>query len=200
MGFEGMDHTDGAVGVLDPEDAKQAVPDPEPDRTDPTAGETVFTRQVRFITAICAFGAGLLHLLAMIDHRASPTLARSFLAVAAIQIVWGVLLIVEPRKIFVLIGGLATAGSIAVWVLSRTKGISWFPGLEEVEGLGWRDVVTQFYQLLAVAGATIVLLPASAFKPAGKRVEALPIAIFAVFAMAVMAVLYAATHGGGHAH
>ena len=55
-----------------------------------------------------------------------------------------------------------------MWVLSRTKGISWFPGLEEVEALGWRDVVTQFYQLLAVAGAAILLLPASAFKPAGK--------------------------------
>ena len=85
-----------------------------------------------------------------------------------------------------------------MWVLSRTKGISWFPGLEDVEGLGWRDVVTQFYQLLAVAGAAILLLPASAYKPAGKRIEVLPIAVFAVFAMSVMAVLYAATHAGGH--
>jgi len=193
-----MDHTDGAVGVLDPVDAAPAAPDPELGRADPTAGETVFTRQVRYITAICSFGAALLHILAMIDHRGFPTLARSFLALAAIQIVWGVLLIVEPRKIFVLVGGLATAGAITVWVLSRTKGISWFPGLEDVEGLGWRDVVTQFYQLLAVAGAAILLLPASAFKPAGKRIEVLPIAVFAVFAMSVMAVLYAATHAGGH--
>jgi hypothetical protein len=195
-----MDHGEGAVGILDPEDVDSGRSAADPTDAGSGATETVFTRQVRYITAICSLGAGLLHVLAMIDHRDSPTLARGFLAIAAVQVVWGVLLIVDPRKIFVLIGGLATAGAIGVWVFSRTKGISWFPGLDHVEPLGWRDVVTQFYELLAVAGAAILLLPASAFKPAGKRVEVLPIAVFAVFAMAVMAVLYAATHSGGHAH
>jgi hypothetical protein len=195
-----MDHNEAAVGVLDPEDAQASRSSADSTDAGPSPSETVFSRQIRYITAICSFGAGLLHVLAMIDHRGSPTLARSFLAIAAVQVVWGVLLIVDPRKIFVLIGGLATAGAIGVWVFSRTKGISWYPGLDHVEPLGWRDVVTQFYQLLAVAGAAILLLPASAFKPAGKRVEVLPIAVFAVLAMAVMAVLYAATHSGGHAH
>jgi hypothetical protein len=181
-------------------DAVASEPPDTPSPPDPTAGETVFTRQVRYITAICSWGAALLHILAMIDHRGEPTLARSFLGIAAVQVIWGVLLIVDPRKVFVLIGGLATAGAIAVWVFSRTKGISWYPGLDHVEPLGWRDVVTQFYQLLALAGAAILLLPASVYRPAGKRVEVLPIAIFAVFAMAVMAVLYAATHAGGHVH
>ena len=112
---------------------------------------------------------------------------------------WGVLLIVEPRKIFVLIGGLATAGAIVVWVFSRTKGISWFPGLEEVEGLGWRDVVTQFYQLLASrARRSCCSRRARSSRPASAS-RSLPIAVFAVFAMAVMAVLYAATHGGARA-
>ena len=109
-----MDHTDGAVGVLDPVDAAPAAPDPEPGRADPTAGETVFDapgplhrpRSVRSPRACCTS-------LAMIDHRGHTRRSRrAFLAIAAIQIVWGVLLIVEPRKIFVLLGGLATAGAI----------------------------------------------------------------------------------------
>jgi hypothetical protein len=167
---------------------------------DPTAGETVLVRQLRYFVAICSFSAGLLHVLAMIDHRDEPTLARAFLAIAAIQIVWGVLLIVEPRRLFVLLGTLVTASAIVVWVFTRTKGISWFPGLDHVEALGWRDVVTQFFQLLAVAGATVLLLPASVHRPAGKRIEATPIAVMALLAMLALAVLYAATHGSGHTH
>jgi hypothetical protein len=177
----------------------------EPARAEPlsevrTGGETVLVRQVRYFVAICSFAAALLHIIAMVDHRDEPTVARAFLAVAAIQIAWGVLMIVDPRKLYVLVGALATAGAIVVWVFSRTKGISWFPGLEPVETLGWKDVVTQFFQLLALAGATVVLLPASVHKPAGKKVEALPIAIMAVLAMLALAVLYSATHGTGHAH
>src|SRR5262245_1630234 len=176
------------------------VDESHPPVDDPTAGETVLVRQIRYFVAICSFSAGLLHILAMIDHRAEPTVARGFLAVAAVQIVWGVLLIVEPRRLFVLLGALATAGAIVVWVFSRTKGISWFPGLEPVESLGWKDVVTQFFQLLALAGAVILLLPASVHQPAGKKVEATPIAIMALLAMLALAVLYGATHGVGHTH
>jgi len=162
--------------------------------------ETVLVRQIRFFTAICTFAAGLLHLLAVIDHRGEPTLARGFLAVGAIQIAFGLLLLLDPRRIFVIVGVVVTAGSILVWVYSRTKGISWFPGLDHVEALGWRDVVTQFFQLLALAGATVLLLPASVHKPAGKRIELVPVAVMAVLAMLTIAVLYAATHGVGHTH
>ena len=136
----------------------------------------------------------------MIDHRGEPTLARGFLAVAAIQIVWGVLLIVDPRRLFVLVGALATAGSIVVWVFSRTKGISWFPGLDHVEALGWRDVVTQFFQLLALAGAAVLLLPASVHQPAGKTIERRSDRdLRGARRCSTLAVLYAATHAGGHA-
>ena len=194
-----MDETNGAVGVLDRDEDEPAAADPEVGRTDPTAGETIFTRQVRYMTAICSFAAGLLHLLAMAAHADHhPTVGRAFLAIAVVQIVWGVLLMIEPRRVFVLLGGLATVGAIVVWVFSRTKGISWFPGLEDVEPLEWRDVVTQFFQLLAVAGAAIVLLPVSVYRTAGKRIELIPIAVFAVLTMTTLAVLYAATYDYVH--
>jgi hypothetical protein len=195
-----MEQTQGLVGVLDRDEPVRDSPTPtEPTRDDPTANETVLVRQIRYFVAICSFAAGLLHLLAMAAHADHhPTLGRAFLAVAVVQIVWGGMLLVDPRRIVVALGALATVASIVVWVFSRTKGISWFPGLNEVEPLEWRDVVTQFFQILAVAGAIVLLLPASVHQPAGKRVEALPIAVMTVFAMGVLAVLYAATHGYVH--
>jgi len=196
----------GSVGVLDRELDRDDLRIEQASAA-PTAGEAVLTQQVRYYTAICAFGAGVLHLLAMAAHADHhPTLGRAFLAVAVLQIAWGLLLILEPRRIFVLAGAALTAGAIAVWVFSRTKGISWFPGLEDVEPLEWRDIVTQFFQLLAVAGAALLFVPRSWFRPAGDRaVAALPIAVFAVLAVLTLGVLYAATydythHEGGTEH
>jgi hypothetical protein len=98
----------------------------------------------------------------------------------------------------VIVGGIVTAAAIVVWVFSRTKGISWFPGLEDVEALDWRGVVTQFFQLLALAGYAVLVLPASVHKPAGNRVELVPVALMSVLAMLALSVLYGATHGVGH--
>ena len=194
-----MDHTDGAVGVLDPVDAAPAAPDPEPGRADPTAGETVFTRQVRYITAICSFGGALLHILAMIDHRGFPTLARSFLAIAAIQIVWGVLLIVEPRKIFVLLGGLATAGAIAVRVLLAHEGhLRGSPGSRTSKASDGATSSRSSTNCSRSQARRSCCCPRVRSSPPASASRCVPIAVFAVFAMAVMAVLYAATHAGGH--
>jgi len=171
----------------------------EPASAEPTASETVLVRQIRYFVAICSFAAGLLHLLAMVAHvDHHPTLGRAFLAIAAVQIVWAALLLIEPRRIVIALGAAATAGSIVVWIFSRTKGISWFPGLADVEPLEWRDVVTQFFQLLAVAGAVVLVLPASVHKPAGEKVEALPIALMSLVAMGAIAILYVATHDYTH--
>jgi hypothetical protein len=169
--------------------------------------ETVFTRQVRYFVAICSFAAGVLHVLAMTAHYGHhPTLGRAFLMVAIAQFVWAGLLITHPTRLVIALGALFTVGSILVWIFSRTTGISWFPGLDEVDPLEWRDVVCQFFQLLAVAGALVLLLPARVHEPAGDRVDVVPIAVMVVLAMLTVGVLYVATHdythgeGGGDGH
>jgi hypothetical protein len=196
------DQHEQALETLDPVEPApvEAAPvESPPPLPPPELSETILTRQIRYIVAICSFAAGLLHVLAMISHADhNDTAARGFLAVAVIQIVWGALLIIEPRRIIIALGALATVGAIGVWVLSRTKGISWWPGLDHAEPIEWRDAVTQFFQLLAVAGAVVMLLPAWVHKPAGKRVEVLPIAIFTALAVATLGVLYAATHDYVH--
>jgi hypothetical protein len=195
-----VDETPTAVAVMErDEPAVEKTPRAEPVPEVGTAGETVLVRQIRYFVAICSFAAGLLHILAMVAHvDHHPTVGRAFLATAAVQIVWGALLLIEPRRLVVALGAAATAGAIVVWIFSRTKGISWFPGLADVEPIEWRDVVTQFFQLLAVAGSVVLLLPTSVHKPAGKEIELIPVAVMAVLAMGALAVLYVATHGYVH--
>ena len=187
--------------AVDQDELEAQPPQPEPvDRSPevPVIEETVLVRQIRYFVAICSFAAGILHMLAMFDHEGEPALGRGFLAIALAQLLWGVLLIFEPRRIVVILGALVTIGAFVVWVYSRTKGISWYPGLDHVEALGWRDVVTQFYQLLAIAGAVILVLPASVHKPAGRRIEVAPIAVMAVLALGTLGLVYGATHGDVH--
>jgi hypothetical protein len=198
---EPMDIEEGDLVVLDPVETthNEVTVTTSAGAPDPDTGETIFGRQVRYFTAIMAFGAGVLHFLAMASHiGANPTLGRSFLAVAILQIAWGVVLIVEPRRAFIIAGAVVTVAAMVVWVFSRSKGISWYPGLH-VEPLEWRDVVTQFFQLLAIAGAVVLLLPAGVYKPAaGKKVELLPIAIMSILAIATLGILYIATYDNVH--
>jgi hypothetical protein len=189
------------VVAVDQDELEAQPPQPEPeDRTPetPVIEETVLVRQIRYFVAICSFAAGVLHILAMIDHDHHPAAARAFLFVAMIQIVWGALLLIDPNKIVVAVGAALTVGAIVAWVFTRTKGISWFPGLELPEPIEWRDTVTQLFQMLAVAGAVILLLPASVHKPAGKRIELIPIALMIVFTLGTLGILYAATHDYEH--
>jgi hypothetical protein len=164
-----------------------------------TISETVLTRQVRYLVAICSFAAGLLHVLAMTAHYGHhPTLGRAFLMVGALQIVWAAMLLTPTSRLVVILGALGTAGAMLVWIFSRTKGISWFPGLEHPEPIEWRDVVTQFFQLLALAGAVVMMLPERVHKPAGGRVELAPIAVMVGLAVLTLGVLYVATHDYSH--
>jgi hypothetical protein len=164
-----------------------------------TISETVLTRQVRYLVAICSFAAGLLHLLAMTAHYGHhPTLGRAFLMVGVLQIVWAAMLLTPTSRLVVIVGALGTAAAILVWIFSRTKGISWFPGLEHPEPIEWRDVVTQFFQLLALAGALVLLLPERVHEPAGDRVELAPVAVMVALAVLSLGVLYVATHDYSH--
>jgi hypothetical protein len=110
------------------------------------------------------------------------------------------MLVRSRSKVLVVAGIALQAGAIAVWVVSRTKGISWYPGLEEIEPIGWKDFTTQVFQFLAIAAASLLLVPASYFRPAadGEERSPVPIVVMGALAMAAVALVYAANHGVGH--
>ncbi len=128
------------------------------------------TRQIRLFVAICAFASGVLYLAEMAArYDTHPTLGRLYLMLAVLQVTWGALLLTQPSRLVYALGAVLTAVLVLAWVLTRTHGISWFPGLHEVQPLGWRDVVIQFFQLFAIAGAVILLLPATRARAGARR-------------------------------
>jgi hypothetical protein len=83
--------------------------------------------------AYASIGAGLIHGTAIGLHADHPTLSRIFLALAAAQVVWGVVAITLSTWSVVAMGSVLNAVAVGGWVLTRTTGISFISGLEIAE-------------------------------------------------------------------
>ena len=83
--------------------------------------------------AYASIGAGLIHGAAIGLHADHPTLSRIFLAMAAAQVVWGVVAITLSTWSVVAVGSVLNAAAVGGWVLTRTTGISFINGLEIAE-------------------------------------------------------------------
>lgn len=167
----------------------------------PAPPEPLVPHYARAGAAICALAAGAFHLLAMIDHMDHhAAVGRAFLGIAALQVLWAVMLVRSRERAVVAAGIALNVFAIVIWVLSRTQGISWFPGLEAVEPFGWRDITAEAFQLLAIVGATLLLVPARLFRTPddGEVRSPVPIIVMGVLAVATVAWVYGATHGQTH--
>jgi hypothetical protein len=182
-------------------DASDAPLDAPSAPVPPAPPESLLAGYVSWFVAICAFGAAALHVVAMVDHvDHHPTLGRAFLTVALLQVAWGALVVRTRSRALLVAGALGTALVSLVWVLSRTKGISWFPGLEEIEPIGWRDLLNETFQLLTIVGVVLLLAPRRLFaaNEGGEHLDRRPIAAMAVVAGLAVAFVYGATHGVAH--
>jgi hypothetical protein len=83
--------------------------------------------------AYASIGAGLIHGVAVGLHADHASLARVFMALAFVQMAWGIIAI-SRLQWSVVLGGFATnATAIVGWILTRTSGISFISGLEIAE-------------------------------------------------------------------
>jgi hypothetical protein len=163
--------------------------------------EPLLAGYARWFLAICTLASATLHVVAMADHvDHHPTLGRAFLTVALLQVAWGALVVRTRSRVLLVAGALGTVVVSLVWVVSRTKGISWFPGLEAVEPIGWRDLANEAFQLLAIVAAVALLVPRRLFaaNDGSEPLDPRPIAAMAVIAGLVVTFVYGATHGVVH--
>jgi hypothetical protein len=80
--------------------------------------------------AYASIGAGLIHGVAVGLHADHASLARVFMALAFVQMAWGIVAI-SRLQWSVVLGGFAINGTAVVgWILTRTSGISFISGLE----------------------------------------------------------------------
>jgi hypothetical protein len=101
--------------------------------------------------AYASIGAGLVHGTAIGLHADHPTLSRIFLAMAAAQVVWGVVAITLSTWSVVAIGSVIQAVAVGGWVLTRTTGISFISGLEIAENPAPADTLCAVLGALSLA-------------------------------------------------
>jgi hypothetical protein len=157
----------------------------------------------RIVVAAALVGAGLVHLAAAGPHLADSTSHGAFfLAVAWTQLGFGVLFATgRGGRVALGVAALLSVGVLAVWVVSRTAGIS-----GAVEAIGFPDTLASTLELLAAAGCVRIALspsgwfeitPATRGAVAGVSVTAVA---FLVSASLVPAFAGSHVHGANHEH
>jgi len=144
--------------------------------------------------------AGLGHLSAARDHPAHWHLGAFFVVLAIGQISWSSALFWRPSFLLLRAGLIGNAVVVAIWALSRTTGLPWIEGATAAEGVGVKDAVTTFLELLAIGAIGLaVVLPDEARRaelPSSERV--LPALFAAVLLLALPATLGSHGHGAEH--
>jgi hypothetical protein len=129
-------------------------------------------RQMEKFVGVCVIISGTAHGLVTQDHfREWWGYGVFFLATAICLVGFGLALLtdaIDPRympgnvhrirRLMYAVGALGTLSILGLYVLTRTAGIPFGPGLGSVEQVGVIDLVAKTTELLAVAGLAVLLL------------------------------------------
>jgi hypothetical protein len=157
------------------------------------------------IQGVASMGAGAIHAAAVGIHAEHPTLSRLFVAVAAAQILVGLVTLLRGGRAVAAATALINAVAVVAWIVTRVSGISWIEGLEHSEAPQFADTVCAALGALAVAAAVVTLRGG-----VGRTMRATPTRLglpaIGVGAIAVAAMMSGATHthsvsaGEDHSH
>jgi hypothetical protein len=123
-----------------------------------------FGQVLVYSLAVVSVAAGVVHCSASPDHARLPLHAAFFVTVGMAQILWAPLILRHASRRLLFLGAAGNLALVGVWLFSRTTGIGFVPGAEEVEPVGFKDAVTVFLEVLLVAGVGLWAL-----RPAGRQ-------------------------------
>jgi hypothetical protein len=104
-----------------------------------------------------SFGAAAIHASVIGGHFREYWLFGVFFAtVAALQVLWGVLVLVRPSPRLYELGAFGASLLVLVWVASRTVGVPIGPGAGSPEQLGVLDMVSTGFEILIVTAALLL--------------------------------------------
>jgi hypothetical protein len=157
---------------------------------------------------LASIGAGAIHATAVGVHGPERAAAIAFGALAVLQIGWGLLALAPvsqepgPRRWLPWAGLAVNGAAVGGWVLAKTVGIGFVPGLETSEGPGIPDTLSAALGLAAMAGALACLFDPAWLRSRGAPVTHVPVAAaVAVLVLTGMVATGSHTHGpGGHGH
>src|SRR5687768_11137484 len=108
--------------------------------------------EVLFI-ALFSVAAGFLHAAVIDSHRGHGIAASVFAAIAVFQIVWAGFVLARPTRWLLVAGAVGNAAIVVGWVLSRTTGIGFVDGFEDVESVTRTDAIVTVFEAAIVLGA-----------------------------------------------
>ena len=108
------------------------------------------------VLALLSIGAGLIHVTAAADHQNLPLMMAGFLVVATLQVaLGGIVLWRRPGRALLAVGMGVMAGSLVIWLVSRTAGLPFLPG-GHMEPIGFKDGVAKLFEVGAIGAALLL--------------------------------------------
>jgi len=144
--------------------------------------------------AVCSIGAGAIHAAAIGIHAEQPQLARTFVAIAVLQLGAGLLALVRPTRGAALAVAVVNAAAVAGWLVTRISGVSFIDGLGVAEAPQFADTACALLGAIAAGAGLAGLLAGS--HPA--RPPRLWVPSLAVVALTVPAMMTSGTHVHDH--
>ena len=121
--------------------------------------------------ASLSVGAAAIHFAVVFEHFAEYTLyGVFFLVISWAQLMWPVVLVWRPARLWLWLGIAGNAIVIAVYVASRTVGLPFGPDLHNAESVGALDVVSCVLEFGLIVGcAALLWRPSLADRPVARR-------------------------------
>jgi hypothetical protein len=113
---------------------------------------------VLWMAASASLGAGAIHAAAVGVHNEHPQAVRTFVAIAAFQLVWGAFALVRNSRTLAAVGALGNTALIGGWVMAKSSGISFIDGMEAKESAQFADTLAMIFAAVAVIGAFVAIV------------------------------------------
>jgi hypothetical protein len=156
------------------------------------------------VAAVAALGAGAIHASVVGTFGADPVARATFVAVAVLQLAWGALAIIRPRRPVLAVGAVASYVLFAGWVLARVGGMSYVEGVDDTDSVQLASALAAGLTLLSGIAAALPFVGATRARsvPLRAGVSAAVVA-FVVAGAAIVGMVNAADGPGDrstHAH
>jgi tracheal colonization factor len=110
---------------------------------------------VQACASLGALSAGAIHLSTASEH--DGLYATGFLAMAAFQVTWALLVAVRPSARLMALGIVGSLAIVAIWAVAHTAGLPFGPTPGEAESTGVKDLAATVLELVTVAAAVALL-------------------------------------------
>jgi hypothetical protein len=149
-----------------------------------------------FIVLGLAWGAGLIHVEAAIEHIQEYALYALFFALLApMQFGWGIAVYRRASRKLLVIGAALSLGVVALWTMSRTSGLPIGPEPWQPEAVGPNDVVATADEIVLALLVGLQLWPVGGRwgRWVGHVVSAIGVVLLMLSSLALLLI-------GGHSH